>query len=232
MKTTVKQLQYKLFGDGVTLAVDLEDAIPTFLSYAVGKRKAQEFRGDEIATGHSDEGTRATVLLETGAADGPIVHLTVILPDIVHDGERAFDVSAVAARTTQPSGFGGPRPGPLQTYETLELDGEVTIGRELGSCRDWVAFRDLMPGPGRPTLIVTGRCTFPTSGWSVKLTPHIPQGVNPHDLLLDRIVTPPTGPVLDVLTTIEVRYEDVENIDVDTVTILPDGPTIKVTDAH
>src|ERR1044072_4113676 len=111
--TMVKQLQYRVFGDAVSIAIDVEDGVATFLSYAIGRRKAQEFRGDEITTSQTDEGTRVTVLLETGAADGPIVRLTVFVPEVVPRSERSFDLTAAAVRTTESSGFGGPRPRPV-----------------------------------------------------------------------------------------------------------------------
>ena len=229
--TLVKELQYRVFGDRVTIAVDLEDGIATYLSYAVGRRRAQEFRGDEIETSESDEGIRASVLLETGAADGPIVRLSVFVPEIVPGDEGSFEISAAALRTTRPSGFGGPQPGPVQSYDALSLKGEVTCGAKApDACHDWAAWHDRMPGhPAQ--LIVTGTCTFPTSGFEVELRRHEPQGINPRDLLLDKIVTPPSGAAADVVTDVEVRYEEITDADYDTVTILPDGPTIEVKDA-
>jgi hypothetical protein len=55
-----------------------------------------------------------------------------------------------------------------------------------------------------------------------------PQGINPKDLLLTRIVHEPSGPVAEVETTVEVRYEEETDFEYDTVTIQPDGPTVKV----
>jgi hypothetical protein len=231
--TLVKQLQYHLTGGGaVSIAVELDaDGVASFVSHTIGKRAPQEFRGDEITTTPSEEGTRVTVLLENGAADGPIVRLTVIVPEVVPGDESSFKVTAAALRTTEQSLFGGPRPGPRQTYEALSLKGKVTIaGGETGTCHDWLAIHDFMPGhPAK--LTVTGTCTFPTAGFKVELRRTQPQGINPLDLLLDKIVTPPRGPAADVVTDVEARYEEVTNVKYKTVTILPDGPSIPVENA-
>ncbi len=97
-----------------------------------------------------------------------------------------------------------------------------------GVCRDWTAFLDSQP-PGPSTLRVTGTCEFPTAGFSAELRRREPQGVNPRDLLLEKVVQPPEGPAATVITTIDLRYEEQANPgDLDTVTILPDGPTIPV----
>jgi hypothetical protein len=64
----------------------------------------------------------------------------------------------------------------------------------------------------------------------VELRRREPQGFNPQDLLLDRIVHPPTGPVAEVVTEVEVDYSEETEFDYQTVTILPDGPSINVED--
>lgn len=96
-----------------------------------------------------------------------------------------------------------------------------------GKCSDWRAIHDFEPG-GTPTLRVTGRCVFPTSGYKVKLEVATPQGINPFILLLRKIVTPPSGPVLQVLTAVPVKFTLKTSFKYTNVTILPDGVTIKV----
>lgn len=113
--------------------------------------------------------------------------------------------------------------------EADAVDG--TAAPSKGTCRDWVAIHNRQP-PGPARLIVRGTCTFLTTGFSVELRRHEPQGINPRDLLLDRIEHPPTGPVLDVVTDVEVTYEEETDFDYDAVTILPDGPSIPVTEAQ
>jgi hypothetical protein len=97
-------------------------------------------------------------------------------------------------------------------------------------CDDWKAIHDQMP-PGPATLRVTATCTCP-QGRALELRKKEPQGINPRDLLLDRIVTPPDGPVAQVVTEVDVRYSEETEFDYQTVTILPDGPSIQVEDVH
>jgi hypothetical protein len=82
--------------------------------------------------------------------------------------------------------------------------------------------------PAAPVLTVVGECTLPTAGYSMELRRHDPQGINPRDLLLDLVVHEPTGPVAQVITTLEARYEEETDFEYESVTILPDGPSIPV----
>jgi hypothetical protein len=102
---------------------------------------------------------------------------------------------------------------------------------QSGSCRDWSADHDHQP-PGAPVLRVRGTCRFPTAGYAVKLRRHEPQGINPADLLLDRIVHPPTGPAAQVVTDVEASYSEETEFEFETVTILPDGASVPVRDVH
>jgi hypothetical protein len=95
-----------------------------------------------------------------------------------------------------------------------------------GKCRDWVARR----GPN--VLVVDGWCTFPSAGWMTELQKMEPQGSNPKDLLLKRVVTVPEGYQPPVVRGIEVHFEEVTEVDYETVTIVPDGLTIEVIDAR
>jgi hypothetical protein len=202
------------------------------LTYRSGDDQ-REFSGEEISHAVSPQGTRATVMLQDGAADEPVVALTVTLPVVEAPHEGPFDVSAAALVTTSRSLFGGLRPGPQQSYEAITLTGTAACGYgaaaapELGACRDWSAVHDRQP-PGPPTLIVTGTCTMPTPGYTVQLRRHRPQGINPRNLLLDKVVRPPDGIVQQALTDLDVRYEEPTDVAYDTVTILPDGPTLDV----
>ncbi|HKP10597.1 MAG TPA: hypothetical protein VJZ91_00755 [Blastocatellia bacterium] len=97
-----------------------------------------------------------------------------------------------------------------------------------GKCTGWEAFEDQMP-PSPPTLRVSGKCRFPTHGYKVRLKKAVPQGINPAILLLEKIVTPPTGPVIQTPETVDVRYQQrVKKGQYKQVTILPDGKTIRV----
>jgi hypothetical protein len=95
------------------------------------------------------------------------------------------------------------------------------------ACRDWYAIHNHQT-PGPPVLRVTGNCRFDTAGWSVVLRRHEAQGINPVDLLLDRVVLGPNDQAADRGTEVEVRYDEETEFEYETVTILPDGPSIPV----
>jgi hypothetical protein len=100
---------------------------------------------------------------------------------------------------------------------------------EPGACGQWTAYLDHQPGPdARPILRVRGECEFPTTGFRVELRPHHPPACNERELLLDKVVHPPTGPVTEVITRVPVSYDDGRRTP-STVTILPDGVRIPVT---
>jgi hypothetical protein len=135
--------------------------------------------------------------------------------------------------TTAPYTVSIPLAGILGT-EGIEVIGatrseriEVPPDETKPECGEWSAWHNLEPG-SPPTLIVVGQCTFPTAGYKVELRRHEPQGFNPKDLLLDLIVHEPTGPVPQVITTVEARYEEETDFEYDSVTILPEGPSIRV----
>lgn len=97
------------------------------------------------------------------------------------------------------------------------------------TCREWSARyvrKPLANSVGK--LSVSGQCTFPTSGYTVELRRHAPQGINPKYLLLDKIVHPPIGIVTQVQTVVPVEYSEATDFHYDFVTILPDTATIQV----
>jgi hypothetical protein len=51
------------------------------------------------------------------------------------------------------------------------------------------------PAVGPPVLLLHGTCRFSTAGFSGKLRRQGHNGINPHDVLLSRIVHLPSGPV-------------------------------------
>ncbi|MDP8976312.1 MAG: DUF6438 domain-containing protein [Actinomycetota bacterium] len=98
-------------------------------------------------------------------------------------------------------------------------------GALAGTCGQWSATLTTF-GIAAPLLSVRGVCTFPTTGYEVELRRHRPQTGDPRTLVLDRVVTAPTGPEADVITEVEVSYSE-RNV-VETVTILPDAVTVVV----
>ena len=84
-----------------------------------------------------------------------------------------------------------------------------------------------MPG-SEPTLHVTGKCVFPTAGYSVKLEP-VEIGTNPPGRLqLNRIVDSPDELIPQVVTEVELHYSEDTNAAYTEVNIVPDDLTIFV----
>lgn len=73
--------------------------------------------------------------------------------------------------------------------------------------RDFEAVHDFMPGKGKP-LRVTGTCCFTTSGWSARLEESSRPGPGLHMLTLDLLFEPPEDVATDVITCIDVRWEE------------------------
>ncbi|WPO39447.1 hypothetical protein [Tardiphaga sp. 42S5] len=61
------------------------------------------------------------------------------------------------------------------------------------------------PGPNK--LIVVGKIEVNTGGWKATLKPAEPQGINPDILILQLATIEPTGNVIQVISTIDARYE-------------------------
>jgi hypothetical protein len=238
--TVTAGLRYEVKGDDVAINCAMRgDGRPERLAYrAAGEER--EFAGDDLDVLATAIGTQVTVMLEDGAADGPIVRFTVVLPVVrPYDGEQ-FPVTSAAVRTIERSLFGGTRPGAQQAYEAMVLEGTVTSGPATeppAGYHDFSAVHHHEPG-GRATLVVSGICTVPGANSVVELRRAEPQGINPTDLLLERVVTErPVGPRLVVGklplgVDVPVRYEEPTDVEYRTVTILPGGPTIKVMHAR
>ncbi len=95
--------------------------------------------------------------------------------------------------------------------------------------KNWSAWHNLMPG-SEPALHVTGEVTCPTSGYTARLSPSSPQGINPATYLMDLIVTPPAPGtlVLEVVTDVPLHYQELTSERYTDVTILPENTTISV----
>ncbi len=113
----------------------------------------------------------------------------------------------------------------------VPLEGGPPRSRPAGDWDGWAAVHDHLP-PGPPTLRVHGKCTFPSAGYSVELRRHEPPGVDPRNLLLEKVVRAPTDPVAEAVTVVPVNYDEETDVEYDTVTILPDGIAVPVRDIH
>ena len=69
------------------------------------------------------------------------------------------------------------------------------------------AWINKMPG-GEHTLIAKGAAEVPTGGWKGVLTSADPQGINKDILILNVSLTPPSGLATEVISQIELRYEE------------------------
>jgi hypothetical protein len=88
--------------------------------------------------------------------------------------------------------------------------------------QEWRAVRTV-EAAGRPRIRVTGVCIVPTSGWGAELRRHEPQEAD-DELLLDLLLARPTGPVLQVISSVAVTYEESTDRGYERVSILPEGP--------
>ena len=75
--------------------------------------------------------------------------------------------------------------------------------------RDWQAWINAMPGPdAQRTLHITGSVDMPTPGYTVELVGGPADRMQPPGLRFRMEVTPPDGPVTQVITPTEVRYSE------------------------
>ncbi len=116
----------------------------------------------------------------------------------------------------------------LERSDVRATSKEVHVSPNPG-CK-WEAVHNWQPPrPGK--LTVTGVCDMPTPGYRIELKRKVPQGINPSILLLEKIVTPPTGPQPEVVTPTPVRaYEEVTQDKFKEVMILPDNARVEVRD--
>jgi hypothetical protein len=104
--------------------------------------------------------------------------------------------------------------------------GDDVIPGLIGST-GWQAVLETEP-PGPPTVTVKGLLLFRTAGFSARLEPSNPQGINPWILLLDLVVEPPAEEhQAQVVTRVEVAFR-AERGDLDAVTVLPLGVHVPV----
>ena len=92
---------------------------------------------------------------------------------------------------------------------------------------NWEAWRNVMPGANH-SIMVTGTCEFPTSGYVPLLRRAEPQGINPNILELELVVVEPLGPVLEIISHERATYFEETDVEYDQVHIRPDGPTLNV----
>jgi len=100
-----------------------------------------------------------------------------------------------------------------QSSVSLDDEDRITVvpeeQRGRAASDEWSATANLKEPPPY-SLFVRGRVLAPTPGYKVTLTPAVPQGINPTELILDLALTPPGRLVPAVLTWTEARYDDAD----------------------
>ncbi len=196
---------FDLSGEGATVTYDLRSGE---LHYSGPTRPPlQDFVEvtDTAAPLDTPIGRLVTAVLR-GDPDGDTSTVTVLLPRVnlpAGEGSAAeAPVETVAVFTTSRSSIGGLDlvEGQVQLYATASLAGTARAAAgPAADCRFTAVLTRELPGPG--VLQVEGECTLPSTGYEIALVRQVPQGVNPQDLLLQLVVTPPTDMVAPVLTT-------------------------------
>lgn len=97
-------------------------------------------------------------------------------------------------------------------------------------CGNWSAVHDHQ-GPQPATLRVQGRCKVADIGTAVTLRIHEPPPVNPDDLLLDLVYTPP-GIGLPTTSEVDVLFELATDAEYKSVSIVDCELGIPVDDIH
>ena len=100
------------------------------------------------------------------------------------------------------------------------------MGTKHAAAAQWSASQDFTQGAGQ--LRVKGECTFPTTGYKVTLKKKEPQESDSTILVLEKIVTEPTGATGQIVSTIPVEYSETTDQRYTQVQILPDQLTIPV----
>ena len=116
---------------------------------------------------------------------------------------------------------------------TVAANAQKGGARPPSPCKHWKAWQDLQPGTADLTLHVTGKCEFPTAGYTVELVPvQTKQGSNPQISVLKRVVHKPEGMAAQVITEVPVDYSAETKIDYTEVKIHPDRVRVRVKKMH
>lgn len=90
---------------------------------------------------------------------------------------------------------------------SARVDGGTSSGPTPIQTSDWYAWLDRLP-PGPGSFHVTGTVIAPHPGYTARLVRAVPQGIHPADLLLDLVVDELPGFWPQVVTQIDVRYDE------------------------
>lgn len=91
-------------------------------------------------------------------------------------------------------------------YAPADAPPPTTASCPIAGSSDWAAWVNAMPGPTAPTLIVTGKVSTPTGGYSVAFEPDVIRRESyPVQIVATLRVAPPSGGATQAVVTHEVR---------------------------
>jgi hypothetical protein len=191
-----------------------------------------DLHGDELEVKKTGIGTLVTGVLEQ-VPGSPQTDFSLLIPDLVVDPRfnNPQEVEVLALRTRH----GDIPPGPIephgvfQGHTVFELSGNVT----------WIKPAPPMPGQGWSVdtsnrtagvndLVVTGTFQVPGPGYRSWLRRASRQDRPGKELRLQLTIYEPTEPMPEAPTTLDASYREIGCNWYDTVTIVPDGPSIPV----
>jgi hypothetical protein len=95
------------------------------------------------------------------------------------------------------------------------------------ACENWKAWHSRKPA--QPAILyVQAQCKFPTAGYKVELRRASALGIDPAILVLDLVINELPGPHADVITRMEVRYQEKTHQRYEHVQIRPDNIVVNV----
>lgn len=103
-------------------------------------------------------------------------------------------------------------PSPAAEVNSINLEERSSLETPQSDCpvlesSDWIAWINQMPGAGQPTLNISGKVVVPTGGYSLSVQMGPLDRSMPPSQRLILTATPPDGPALQALTTMDVREQ-------------------------
>jgi hypothetical protein len=225
MATRIDATIFVLHGHGAELEIRRE-VEGVSVSFRNGSHKVSSSAQDTVVE-ETQLGTIATVQLESNP-DGDNLSVTVLVPEVLlrnHSNQEPVSTQAIFVTTHGSIAGPGLLIGAVRTYSTLALHGSAYA--PAPDSQEWDA--GYTAAPNEPLqLDVRGRVTVPTPGYEILLRRHVPQGINPTDLLLDLVTVAPSGNVPQHVVTEDVRYVAPSDGGYKTVSILPIGVSVPI----
>jgi hypothetical protein len=197
--------------------------------------KRYAFRGDAINVRHLVIGTLLSVVPDPDPEQPTWFNFSLLLPFVAgFDPPQTQErLTTIGIHSTEPNpNIGGiPPSGILNYFGIVHLAGTVAWVEDLPTknCSEWSAKRTIKPGSSVHWLRVSAPCAVPRPGVALALKRAEPEDSDPEHLLLRLSVEERTEPA-DTSTTVYAYYAVRTDSAYRTVTILPDGPSMAVTE--